>query len=71
MTATLGRPASSAAPTGCATITSRDVLRVNGRAELVVERALLEPLAMEGKLPQIAVLVHVEQAHLAGQPLLG
>ena len=70
MTATRARPASRAALTGYATITSRDELRVNGRAEVIVERALLQPLAMEGKVAQIAVLAHVERAYLAGQPQL-
>ena len=41
-----------------------ETLRVNGRAELVTERSLLEPLAMEGKTPQLGILVHVEQAYL-------
>ena len=41
-----------------------ETLRINGRAELVTEPSLLEPLAMEGKVPQLAILVHVEQAYL-------
>ena len=41
-----------------------ETLRVNGRAELVTEPALLAPLSMEGKVPQLGILVHVEQAYL-------
>ena len=41
-----------------------ETLRVNGRAEIVTERSLLEPLAIEGKVPQMGILLHVEQAYL-------
>jgi PPOX class probable FMN-dependent enzyme len=41
-----------------------ETLRVNGRARLVTDRSLLEPLALEGKTPQLGILVHVEEAFL-------
>jgi uncharacterized protein len=41
-----------------------ETLRLNGRAEIVKEPALLEPLAVEGKVPQMGILIHVEQAYL-------
>lgn len=39
-----------------------DTFRVNGRAELVTDAALLEPCAVEGKVPKLGILVHVESA---------
>jgi uncharacterized protein len=41
-----------------------DMLRVNGRATIVRDDALLEALAVEGKRPRTAVLVDVEQCFL-------
>lgn len=41
-----------------------DMLRVNGRATVVRDPALLERLAVEGKLPRTALLVEVEQCFL-------
>lgn len=41
-----------------------ETLRVNGRAEIVDEPALLEPLAMAGKAPKTALRVHVEEAFI-------
>ncbi len=38
-----------------------DTLRVNGRATLVTDAELLEPTAVEGKVPQLGILVDVEQ----------
>jgi PPOX class probable FMN-dependent enzyme len=39
-----------------------DTFRVNGRATLTTDRALLEPSAVEGKVPKLGILVDVEQA---------
>src|SRR6185369_13627056 len=39
-----------------------DTLRVNGRATLTTDRALMEGSAIEGKVPRLAILVDVEQA---------
>ncbi len=41
-----------------------DMLRVNGRATIVRDDALLDRLAVEGKRPRTAVLVEVEQCFL-------
>jgi uncharacterized protein len=38
-----------------------DTLRVNGRATLVTDAELLEPTTVEGKVPQLGILVDVEQ----------
>ena len=38
-----------------------DTLRVNGRAALTTDRALLEPLAVEGKTPKLGLLVDVDE----------
>ena len=38
-----------------------ETLRVNGRARIVTEHELLEPLAVEGKMPMLGLLVEVEQ----------
>jgi uncharacterized protein len=38
-----------------------DTLRVNGRAVLTTDAALLEPLAVEGKTPKLGLLVEVEE----------
>jgi PPOX class probable FMN-dependent enzyme len=39
-----------------------DTLRVNGRATLVTDAALLTPCAVEGKVPKLGILVDVEAA---------
>ncbi len=39
-----------------------DTFRVNGRATLTTDSALLEPSAVEGKTPRLGILVDVEQA---------
>jgi PPOX class probable FMN-dependent enzyme len=39
-----------------------DTFRVNGRATLVTDRALLEPCAVEEKVPKLGILVDVESA---------
>jgi uncharacterized protein len=39
-----------------------DTFRVNGRATLTTDRALLEASAVEGKVPRLGILVDVEQA---------
>ena len=41
-----------------------ETLRVNGRATITTDRALLEPLAVNGKTPQTGLLVQVEEAFL-------
>jgi len=38
-----------------------DTLRVNGRATLVTDRELLEPSAVDGKVPRLGLLVDVEE----------
>lgn len=38
-----------------------DTLRVNGRAALVTEPELLEPAAVEGKVPKLGIVIEVEQ----------
>lgn len=40
-----------------------DTFRVNGRATLTTDAALLAPCAVEGKVPQLGVLVDIEQAY--------
>lgn len=39
-----------------------DTFRVNGRATLVTDRALLEPCAVEEKVPKLGILVDIESA---------
>jgi uncharacterized protein len=39
-----------------------DMFRVNGRATLVTDPALLQPCAVEGKVPKLGILVDVETA---------
>jgi PPOX class probable FMN-dependent enzyme len=39
-----------------------DTFRVNGRATLTTDRALLEPSAVEGKVPTLGLLVDIEVA---------
>ena len=41
-----------------------ETLRVNGTAVLVQDEDLLQRLAMDGKLPVLAIVVHVEEAFL-------
>ena len=40
-----------------------DTFRVNGRATLVSDRALLEPCAVEDKIPTLGILVDIEAAY--------
>jgi PPOX class probable FMN-dependent enzyme len=39
-----------------------DTFRVNGRATLTTDHALLEPCVVEGKVPKLGILVDVEEA---------
>lgn len=39
-----------------------ETLRVNGTASITVDPEVLAPMAMSGRLPQLALLVHVEEA---------
>lgn len=41
-----------------------ETLRVNGRAELSTDPQLLESMAVDGKLPKLAIVVHVDEAFL-------
>jgi uncharacterized protein len=38
-----------------------ETLRVNGRASVVTDRDLLEPCAIEGKVPTLGILIEIEQ----------
>ena len=38
-----------------------DTLRVNGRASIVTDPELLEPCAVEGKVPKLALRVEIDQ----------
>lgn len=40
-----------------------DTFRVNGRATLVTDEALLAPSAVEGKMPALGILVDIEEAY--------
>jgi uncharacterized protein len=40
-----------------------DTFRVNGRARLVDDAALLDPCAIEGKVPKLGILVEVGEAY--------
>ncbi len=40
-----------------------DTFRVNGRAEIVDDRELLEASAVDGKVPRLGILVSVEEAY--------
>ncbi|HCV28584.1 MAG TPA: pyridoxamine 5'-phosphate oxidase family protein [Dehalococcoidia bacterium] len=42
----------------------RETLRVNGTAELVRDPELLETLKVKGKLPWLAIIVHVDEAFM-------
>jgi len=39
------------------------LIRVNGRATLTTDAALLEPCAVEGKQPKLGILVDIEEAY--------
>ncbi len=41
-----------------------ETLRVNGRASLTTDAALLEPLTVKGKVPKAGLLVQVDEAFL-------
>jgi uncharacterized protein len=41
-----------------------DTFRVNGRATIVTDPELLEPSAVEGKVPKLGLLVEIEQAFM-------
>lgn len=40
-----------------------ETFRVNGRATLTTDRALLEPCSVEGKVPKLGILVDVDEAY--------
>lgn len=40
-----------------------DTFRVNGQATIVEDRELLEPSAIEGKVPKLGILVSIEEAY--------
>jgi uncharacterized protein len=40
-----------------------DTFRVNGRAAIVTDPELLEPCAVEGKVPKLALRIEIEQAY--------
>jgi PPOX class probable FMN-dependent enzyme len=40
-----------------------ETFRVNGRATLTTDASLLEPCAVEGKLPLLGILIDIEQAY--------
>jgi uncharacterized protein len=40
-----------------------DTFRVNGRAEIVDDPAMLEPCAVEGKVPKLGLRIEVEEAY--------
>jgi PPOX class probable FMN-dependent enzyme len=40
-----------------------DTFRVNGRATLTTDAALLEPCLVEGKLPKLGILVDIDEAY--------
>lgn len=40
-----------------------DTFRVNGRATIVVDAELLAPSAVQGKLPQLGILVDIDEAY--------
>jgi PPOX class probable FMN-dependent enzyme len=41
-----------------------ETLRVNGSAQIVCDPALLERLAVDGKPPKLAIVVHIEECYL-------
>lgn len=40
-----------------------DTFRVNGRAEIVTDPELLEPCAVEGKVPKLALRIEIDEAY--------
>ena len=42
----------------------KETLRVNGKAQIVTDLAIREQLKFKNKLPQLAVIVHVEEAFM-------
>jgi PPOX class probable FMN-dependent enzyme len=40
-----------------------DTFRVNGRARIVEDQGLLEPCAVEGKVPRLGLLISIEEAY--------
>lgn len=42
----------------------KETLRVNGKAQIVRDKKVLELLACEGKLPSFAIIVHVKEAFM-------
>lgn len=40
-----------------------DTFRINGRATLITDEALLEPSSVEGKRPTLGILIDIEQAY--------
>lgn len=47
-----------------------DTFRVNGRAQIVDDPQLLEESAVEGRVPKLGILVHVEQCYTQCQKAL-
>ena len=41
-----------------------ETLRVNGRAEITSDEALLAPLAVKGKAPKTGILIHIEEVYM-------
>ena len=41
-----------------------ETLRVSGRAEICVDPEIVEPLAVNGKVPASAIVVHIEEVYL-------
>lgn len=42
----------------------RETLRVSGKAEVIRDLALLEPMSVHGKIPALALAIHVEEAFM-------
>jgi PPOX class probable FMN-dependent enzyme len=42
----------------------RETLRVSGKAEVIRDPEWLEPMAVQGKIPSLALAVHVEEAFM-------
>ncbi|MEM6316125.1 MAG: MSMEG_1061 family FMN-dependent PPOX-type flavoprotein [Bacteroidota bacterium] len=42
----------------------RETLRVNGKAQIITDLAIREQLAHKGKIPQLVLIVHVEEAFM-------
>jgi uncharacterized protein len=40
-----------------------DTFRVNGRATIITDEALLEPCSVEGKRPRLGILIDIEEAY--------